>query len=31
MVVLYGVGSAALRVPAWAGVAALAGLLNIVP
>jgi predicted PurR-regulated permease PerM len=31
MVVIYGVGFAALRVPAWAGVAALAGLLNIVP
>lgn len=31
MVVLYGIGFAALGVPAWAGIAALAGLLNIVP
>jgi predicted PurR-regulated permease PerM len=31
MVVLYGVGFAAFRVPAWAGVATLAGLLNIIP
>jgi predicted PurR-regulated permease PerM len=31
MVALYGAGFAALRVPAWLGIAALAGLLNIVP
>jgi predicted PurR-regulated permease PerM len=28
---LYGIGFAALRVPAWPGIAALAGLLNVVP
>jgi predicted PurR-regulated permease PerM len=31
MVVLYSIGFAGLSVPAWAGIAALAGLLNIVP
>jgi predicted PurR-regulated permease PerM len=31
MVVLYSLGFAALSVPAWAGIALLAGLLNIVP
>jgi predicted PurR-regulated permease PerM len=31
MVGLYSLGFAALRVPAWAGIALLAGLLNIVP
>ncbi|MEP7270832.1 MAG: AI-2E family transporter [Acidobacteriota bacterium] len=31
MVVFYAVGFAALGVPAWAGIALLAGLLNIVP
>ena len=28
---LYGIGFAALQVPAWAGLAALSGLLNVVP
>ena len=31
MVVLYAVGFAVLRVPAWAGLAALAGFLNVIP
>jgi predicted PurR-regulated permease PerM len=31
MAVLYAVGFAVLRVPAWAGLAALAGLLNVIP
>jgi predicted PurR-regulated permease PerM len=31
MGVLYAMGFAALRVPAWAGIAALAGLLNAIP
>jgi predicted PurR-regulated permease PerM len=31
MAVLYAVGFAVLRVPAWAGLAALAGFLNVIP
>ncbi|MEP7338429.1 MAG: AI-2E family transporter [Acidobacteriota bacterium] len=31
MAVLYAIGFAALGVPAWAGIAALAGLLNAIP
>jgi predicted PurR-regulated permease PerM len=31
MAVLYAMGFAALGVPAWAGIAALSGLLNVVP
>ena len=31
MAVLYAVGFALLGVPAWAGIAALAGLLNVIP
>lgn len=31
MVGLYGLGFVGLKVPAWAGIAALAGLLNIIP
>ena len=31
MAALYAVGFAILRVPAWAGLAALAGLLNVIP
>lgn len=31
MAVLYAIGFAVLRVPAWAGLAALAGLLNVIP
>ena len=31
MAVLYAIGFAVLRVPAWAGLAALAGFLNVIP
>ena len=31
MAILYAIGFAVLRVPAWAGLAALAGLLNVIP
>lgn len=31
MSVLYAIGFAALRVPAWAGIAALSGMLNAIP
>jgi len=31
MAMLYAIGFAVLRVPAWAGLAALAGLLNVIP